>query len=127
MSECKPVKFPMELKVQLHKNEKGEAVNPTDFKSMVGGLRYLVHTRPHISYAIGVMSRYMERPTILHLNAVKRIRRYVQGTLSHGLVYSRGQGNYLLARYSDSDLGGNLDDRKSTGGLAFYLNESLIT
>lgn len=69
----------------------------------------------------------MERPTVFHMNAVKRILRYVKGTLNYGLVYSKGVGNYLLSGYSDSDLAGNLEDRKSTGGVAFYLNESLVT
>lgn len=69
----------------------------------------------------------MERPTVVHENAVKRIFRYVKGTLDYGLVYSKGSGNYILSGFSDSDLAGNLEDRKSTGGMAFYLNESLIT
>ena len=117
----------MEPKIQMHKDAKGKSVNSTDFKSMVGGLRYLVHTRPDIAYAVGVVSRFMERPTVLHQNAVKRILRYVQGTLDYGLVYHKGRGNYLLSGFSDSDLAGNVDDRKSTGGMAFYLDESLIT
>lgn len=84
-------------------------------------------TRPDIAYSVGVVSRFMERPTELHLAAVKRILRYVNGTLDFGLVYTKGEGNYLLTGYSDSDLAGNVDDRKSTGGMAFYLNENLIT
>lgn len=94
---------------------------------MVGGLRYLIHTRPNITYAVGVVSRYMERPTTLHQNAVKRILCYVKGTLNYGLIFAKGRGNYLLTGYLDSDLAGNIDDRKSTGGMAFYLDESLIT
>ncbi|XP_074373621.1 secreted RxLR effector protein 161-like [Apium graveolens] len=94
---------------------------------MIGGLRYLVNTRPNISYLVGIASRFMERPTVLHLNAMKRILRYVKGTLNYGLIYKKGHGDYLLAGYSDSDLAGNVDDRKSTRGMAFYLNESLIT
>lgn len=124
---CNSVKYPMEPKVQLHKDENGKAVDPTQFKSMVGGLRYLVHTRPDLAFSVGVVSRFMERPTTLHLNAVKRILRYVQGTLNYGLVYTKARGDYLLTGFSDSDLAGNVDDRKSTGGMAFYLNESLIT
>lgn len=127
MSDCNPVKYPMEHKIQLHKDEDGDPVNPTQFKSMMGGLRYLVHTRPDIAYAVGVVSRFMERPTMLHLNATKRILRYVKGTLKFGLVYAEGRGNYLLSGFSDSDLAGDIDDRKSTGGVAFYLNDSLIT
>ncbi|XP_063942912.1 secreted RxLR effector protein 161-like [Daucus carota subsp. sativus] len=69
----------------------------------------------------------MERPTIIHQGAVKRILRYVKGTLEYGIVYKRGTGDYLLAGYSDSDLAGSRDDRRSTGGVTFYLNESLVT
>lgn len=104
-----------------------KAVDATHYKSLIGGLRYLVHTRPDIAYSVGVASRYMERPTTVHQNAVKRILRYVQGTLQFGLVYSRTSGNNILTGFADSDLAGNLDDRKSTGGMCFYLNESLIT
>ena len=127
MSECNPVKYPMEHKIQLTKDEGGEPVDPTQFKSMVGGLRYLVHTRPDIAYAVGIVSRYMERPTTLHFNAAKRILRYVKGTINFGLVYTKGRGNYLLAGFSDSDLAGSVEDRRSTGGMVFYLDESLIT
>lgn len=102
-------------------------MNSTVYKSHVGGLRYLVHTRPDISFSMGIVSRYMEYPTTLHMNAVKRILRYVKGTLDYGLVYSKGTGNYLLSGYSDSNLAGNVEDRKSTIEVAFYLNESLIT
>lgn len=112
--ECNAVKFPMEHKLQLHADKTGTPVNSTQYKSMVGGLRYLVHTRPDIAYAVGIVSRYMERPTELHLSAVKRICRYVKGTLNYGLVYKRGRGNYILAGFSDSDMAGSLDDRKST-------------
>ncbi|XP_074378719.1 secreted RxLR effector protein 161-like [Apium graveolens] len=69
----------------------------------------------------------MERPTILHLSAVKRILRYLKGTLQFGLVYSEKGGNNIISGYSDSDMGGTVDDRKSTGGMAYYLNESLIS
>lgn len=51
----------------------------------------------------------------------------MKGTLDFGLVYSRENGNNVLTGYSDSDLAGNIEDRKSTGGMAFYLNDSLIT
>ncbi|XP_074323726.1 secreted RxLR effector protein 161-like [Apium graveolens] len=117
----------MEPKLLLHKDDNGEPVNPTEFKSIIGGLRYLVHTRPDIAYTVGVVSRFMERPTMLHLSAAKRILRYVRGTLDFGLLYKAGKGNYLLAGYSDSDLAGCVDDSKSTGGVAFYLDDSLIT
>lgn len=87
----------------------------------------MVHTRPDIAFSVGVVSRYMERPTVLHLNAAKRILRYVKGTLEYGLMYTKDAGNNVLTGYSDSDLAGNVEDRKSTGGMVFYLNECLVT
>ncbi|XP_063942706.1 secreted RxLR effector protein 161-like [Daucus carota subsp. sativus] len=81
---------------------------------MVGGLRHLVFTRPDIAYSVGIVSRFMERPIVMHLAAAKRIFRYVNGTLDYGLVYSKRDGNYLLSGYSNSDLVGNVDDKRST-------------
>lgn len=127
MLGCNPTKFPMDPKLQITKDEKGTPVDPTKFKSLVGGLRYLVHTRPDIAFSVGIVSRYMERPTEMHLIAAKRILRYIQGTLEYGLVYSKDSSNNVLTGYSDSDLAGQIDDRRSTGGMAFYLNESLVT
>lgn len=76
----------------------------------------MVHTSPDISYVVGMLSRFIERPTVLHLSAVKRVLRYIKGTLQYGLVYSRGKGNHMLSGYSDSDFAGNnIDDMMSTG------------
>lgn len=102
--DCKPVKYPMESKMQIDVDTTCEAVNPTYYKSLVGGLRYLVYTRPDIAYAVRIVSHFMERPTALHLNAIKRICRYIKGTLNYGLVYTKGLGNYILSGFSDSDL-----------------------
>lgn len=127
MAGCNPTKFSMDPKLLITKDEGGTPVDSTLFKSMVGGLRYLVHTRPDIAFSVGIISRYMEHPTVMHLNAAKRILRYIQGTFEYGLVYSKDSSNNVLTGYSDSDLAGHIDDRKSTGGMVFYLNESLVT
>lgn len=96
MKDCKPTKYPMEPALQLDKDEMGKAVDPTGYKSIVGRLRYLVHTRPDIAFSVGIVSRYMERPTIKHYTAVKRILRYLKGTLDYGLIYSKGSNNHML-------------------------------
>ncbi|KAL8093109.1 hypothetical protein AgCh_035123 [Apium graveolens] len=127
MSDCNPTKFLMDPKLHITKDEGGEAVNLIEYKSIVGSLRYLVHTRPDIAFAVGIVSRFMEHPTVTHLNSVKRILRYVKGTLEFGLVYTQRSGNNFLTCYSDNDLAGYIEDMKSTGGMVFYLNESLIT
>ncbi|XP_074328332.1 secreted RxLR effector protein 161-like [Apium graveolens] len=69
----------------------------------------------------------MEKPTILYQNAAKRILRYIKGTLDFGLIYTRDNKNNMITGYLDSDLAGHVEDRKSTGGMVFYLNESLVT
>lgn len=69
----------------------------------------------------------MEKPILLHLSAANRIIRYVKGTLNYGLIYWKGLGDYMLAGYSGSDLVGNVENRKSTRRMAFYLDENLIT
>lgn len=127
MKDCKPTKFPMDPKDQICKDEQGETVDTTMFKSLVGGLRYLVNTRPDIAYQVGIISRYMERPTTLHLSAAKRVLRYIKGTIQFGLVYTSSSGNNFITGFSDNDMGGSIDDRRSTGGMAYYLNESLIS
>lgn len=127
MLNCNSSKYPMEQKLQLDKDEGGQMINATEYRCIVGILRYLTHTRPDISYAVGVVSRFMERPTIQHQQAVEHILRYVKGTLDFGLVYKKEGSNRVLFGFSDSDLAGDVVDRRSTGGICFYLNGSLIS
>ena len=87
---------------------------------------YLTHTRPDISFAVGVVSRFMERPTMKHLQVVKGILRYIKGTLDYGLVYTKGEKKITITGYSDSDMGNDEVDRRSTCGMAFYLNDNLV-
>ena len=94
---------------------------------MIGCLRYLLHTRPDLAYSVGMASRFMEKPTVMHLQAVKQIMRYLKGTVDMGLVYTQAGGEEVLVGYTDSDLSGDLVGRRSTGGMAFYLNGNLIT
>ncbi|KAL8155333.1 hypothetical protein AgCh_000640 [Apium graveolens] len=71
MQACNPTKYPMDPKEHLTKDEGGKLVDPTEYKSLVGGLHYLVNTRPDIAYAVGIVNRFMEKPTVVHKNAVK--------------------------------------------------------
>ena len=127
MTECNHVRVPMEKKLQLHKDPEGEAVDTTEYRRVIGCLRYLLHTRPDLSFAVGVASRFMERPTVLHQKFVKHILRYLKGTTHYGLVYCRGNSELVITGYSDGDLAGDTNDSKSTGGMAFYINDNLIS
>uniref|UniRef100_A0A0A9FJ50 Reverse transcriptase Ty1/copia-type domain-containing protein n=1 Tax=Arundo donax TaxID=35708 RepID=A0A0A9FJ50_ARUDO len=127
MEDYNPTKYPMEHKAQVHKDSDGQPVDATEYRRVVGCLRYLLHTRPDLSHAVGVASRHMERPTVMHQKLVKQMLRYLKGTIDLGLVYVQGTGKEVLTGFTDSDLGGDLDDRKSTGGMAFYLNNNLVS
>ena len=78
---------PMEKKLKLSQESTAEEVDPTHYWRLIGSLRYLVHTWPDIAFAVGYMSWFMEQPTMEHLQAVKRILRYMAGTLDYGLHY----------------------------------------
>ncbi|XP_048571524.1 secreted RxLR effector protein 161-like [Triticum urartu] len=86
--------------------------NVTFYQSIVGSLHYLVHTRPGISFAVGMVSHFMAAPTREHMSAVKH--RYIAGTLHYGCSYSRKSGDRGLVGYSDADMAGDIDNRKST-------------
>ena len=77
------------MKLSLENDEK--EVDPTLFKKIMGSLRYLCHRRPDIAYGVGLIGRYMVKPTTSHLVAAKRILRYVKGTSSYGIQYSKNQ------------------------------------
>ena len=102
-------------------------MDATEYRRVIGCLRYLLHTRPYLSFAVGVASRFMEKPTVMHYKAVKQILRYLKGTIHFGLVYSRGGAEEVITGFTDSDLAGDMDDRKSTSGMAFYINGSLVS
>ena len=126
MSDCKPVSTPMEVGIKLSKvEEDSENVDPTMFKSLMGSLRYLTCTRPDILFAVGLVSRFMEKPTMSHMKAAKRILRYLRGTLDCGIFYSSSQDLNLVG-YCDSDFAGDIDDRKSTTGFVFLMGNNAI-
>ena len=92
----------------------------------MGSLRYLTSTRPDITYGVGLISRFMESPRQSHLQAAKRILRYVQGTQSDGIFYSSSHDNNLVG-YTDSDWAGDTIQRRSTSGYAFYLGSGVFS
>jgi hypothetical protein len=86
-----------------------------------------VHTRPDLAFAVGYVSRFMERPTVEYLQAVKRVLCYVAGTLYYGLHYKRAPGTAHFVGYCNSDLAGDIDTSKSTSGTLFFLGYCLIS
>lgn len=107
MAGCNSCSTPMEARLKLSKEGTTVLVDATEYRSLVGSLRYLVHTRPNISFAVGFVSRFMEKPRLEHMAAVKHLLRYIAGTIEFGIVYPKlSSGDNNLIGYSDSDLGG---------------------
>jgi hypothetical protein len=128
MGGCNPCHTPMEPRMKLSKVSSGASVNNTEYHGIVGSLRYLVHTRPDIFFTVGYVSRFMEAPTTEHLTVVKRILRYVTGTIDYGCSYKRAGAEARLLGFSDADMGGNIDTRKSTtAGVLFFLGPCAIS
>ncbi|GJU43267.1 putative ribonuclease H-like domain-containing protein [Tanacetum coccineum] len=117
---------PMETKVALTKDEEAIDVDVHLYRSMIGSLMYLTASRPDIMYAVCVCSRFQVTPKISHLNAVKRIFKYLKGKPNLGLWYPR-ESPFDLEAFSDSDYGGSNLDRKSTTGGCQFLGQRLIS
>ncbi|KAB2605263.1 hypothetical protein D8674_004980 [Pyrus ussuriensis x Pyrus communis] len=126
MDQCNPVNNPVVPGFKLVKDEGGVRVDSTFYKQIVGSLMYLTATRPDMTYVVSLISRYMERPTEMHLQAAKRVLRYVKGTIGFGVFYKKG-GNEELLGYMDSDYAGDQDDRKSTSGYVFLMSSGAVS
>jgi hypothetical protein len=127
LAGCNLSHTPMEQRLKLSKSSTAPAIDPTEYRRIVGALRYLVNTRPDLAYAVGYVSRFMEKPTVEHLLAVKRVLRYVTGTVHQRCFYRRKGEKLKLTGYSDSDLSGDVDTRKSTTGVLFFLGDNVVS
>jgi hypothetical protein len=122
LEESTTSRTPMEPRPQLSKNGDTPTMDSTNYRSVVGSLRYLVNTCPDLAYSVSYVSRFMEAPRAEHMMAVKRMLRYLAGTKRWGVKYCAGGGKKLeLIGYSDSDMAGNKVDHKSTSGMIYFL------
>lgn len=126
MADCNSTHVPMEPRLKLSKEGPEPRVDATDYRSIIGVLRYLTHTRPDTTFAVGYLSRFMEALTMAHLAAVKHLLCYITGTRRYGCKYIKS-GNVGLVGYSDSDMADDIDNRKSTSGNIFFLRGAPIT
>ncbi|XP_016751575.1 secreted RxLR effector protein 161-like [Gossypium hirsutum] len=94
------------------------------YRSMVGMLQYFCITRPNLSFCVNKLSQFINSPSEMHWKAVKRVLRYLIGTMEHGLCFSKGQ--FKLECYCDADWASSLEDRRSTTGYVVYLGPNRI-
>ncbi|XP_039142881.1 uncharacterized mitochondrial protein AtMg00810-like [Dioscorea cayenensis subsp. rotundata] len=126
MLECKPLSTPMEPNIKLRAGEGKNLEDPRMYRQLVGSLIYLTLTRPDLAYAVGVASRYMQNPKKPHLEAVRRILRYLKGTTDYGILYRKGEGCQVTG-YCDADYAGDCDTRRSTTGYIFSLGSGAVS
>jgi hypothetical protein len=117
----------MEERLKLSRDSTTEEVDATQYRRLVGSLRYLAHTRSDLAFSIGYVSRFMQRSITEHQQAVKRIIHYVTRTLDHGLYYPRCPEEAHLVGYSDSDHAGNIDTSKSTSEILFFFDKCQVS
>ncbi|PRQ44685.1 putative RNA-directed DNA polymerase [Rosa chinensis] len=117
---------PLDISEKLRRDVGSLLPDPKSYRSLVGGLLYLTITRPDIAFSVGLISRYLQEPRKPHLEAAKKILKYVNCTLDLGLFYKRG-GGFLLNGYTDADFGGDLDKRRSTSGYVFLCNNTSVS
>jgi hypothetical protein len=151
LTDCNPALTLMEERLKLSRDSTTEEVDATQYWRLVGSIRYVAHARPDLAFSIGYVSRFMQRLTTEHQQAVKRIIRYVAGTLDHGLYYPRCPGEahlvgyYVagtldhglyyprcpgeahLVGYSDRDHAGDIDTSKSTSKIIFFFGKCLVS
>nr|GEU93468.1 retrovirus-related Pol polyprotein from transposon TNT 1-94 [Tanacetum cinerariifolium] len=116
----------MASKPKLDTDLSGNPVDQTDYRSKIWSLMYLTSSRPDIVQAVCFCARYQSRLTEKHLKEVKRIFRYLRGTVNMGLWYSKGSSFGLIA-FSDADHARCIDSRKSTSGGIQFLGDKLVS
>ncbi|GJU03047.1 retrovirus-related pol polyprotein from transposon TNT 1-94 [Tanacetum coccineum] len=122
---CDPVDTPMVEKSKLDEDTEGKAVDPSHYRGMIGTLLYLTASRPDLQFSICMCARYQARLTKKHLLVVKRIFRYLRGTVNRGLWYLKDSSIVLIA-FADADHAGCQETRHSTSGRIQFLGDRLV-
>ncbi|KAL7612762.1 hypothetical protein Lser_V15G07477 [Lactuca serriola] len=126
LHDCNLTHILMEHGNKFSKAEDEPEIDATQYRKVVGCLRYLLQTRPDMTYVVVVVSRYMQSPRESHDSAIKHILRYLRGTKGYKINYERMGKNQLIG-YSDISHNVDLHDGKSTTGHTFYDGLSPIT
>ncbi|KAK9057120.1 hypothetical protein SSX86_024487 [Deinandra increscens subsp. villosa] len=126
MDGAKDVMTPLSISDPLVPMDSSPTVDATPYRRLVGSLQYLAFTRPDISFAINKLSQFMHASRQSHLQAIKRVLRYLKGSIHHGL-FLRRHSPLKLSAFSDSDWGGVHDAGRSTTAYVLYLGTNVIS
>ncbi|KAK6160236.1 hypothetical protein DH2020_003617 [Rehmannia glutinosa] len=125
MEEKSSMKIPMNTSSKMDKDADG-AVDQTRYRALIGSFIYLTASRPDITFVVGVCARFQSSPLDKHWKAVKRILRYLAGTMQYGLRFT-ASSSFHLTDFADADWATDPDDRRSTSGFCVFMGGNLIT
>jgi hypothetical protein len=126
MADSKPVSTPMATTFCSTSTPDATTCDSSEFRSILGSLHYLSITRPDIAFSVNKLAQNMQAPTVTHMQALKRILRYLKSTISHGLHLTKSL-NKSLTGFCDADWAGDSLDRKSTGAYLIYFGPNVIS
>jgi len=126
MTGCKPILIPLEQNVKLSADEGSLMENTTMYRRIVGSLINMTITRPNLSYAVRVISQFMQTPPKPHLDVVRHILKYIKHTLQCGIFYG-AKSQLQIHGYTDADWVGNVLDKRSTSGFMFSFGSGVIS
>ena len=129
-------------KLKLSKQSTATKVDVTCYRSIIGGLRWLAHTRPDIMFVVGYMSRFLEDAREDHWVTVKQLLRYIKGSLDQAVIFAKSirlqltvfseappkssESEQGLIAFNDADMVGDVDGQKSTFVVLIFLGSALI-
>ncbi|KAL5549710.1 hypothetical protein UlMin_004941 [Ulmus minor] len=126
MDDANSLPTPMITSLKLTSDVGDPVDNPHEYRSVVGALQYITITRPEICFSVNKACQFMQNPLDTHWKAVKRILRYLKGTLDDGILLVKSE-MLTLTGFSDADWGNDLVDRRSTTGHCVYLGDNLVS
>jgi hypothetical protein len=126
MTGCKPISIPLEQNVKLSADEGDLVEDTTMYRHVMGSLIYMTMIRPNLSYAVGVVSQFMQTPRKPHLDVVRRILRYIKHTLQCGIFYE-AKSQLQVHGYMNADWTNNVLDRRSTNGFMFSFGSGAVS
>ncbi|XP_021720007.1 uncharacterized protein LOC110687690 [Chenopodium quinoa] len=126
MSSCKPATTFVNTKSKLSTGSGPPISDPTLYRQLAGALQYLTFTRPYITYIVQHICLFMHDPREHHLHALRRVLRYIKGTIDYGMHLAASSTTGLIS-YTDVDWGGCPDTRRSTSGYCDFLGDNLVS
>jgi hypothetical protein len=123
MSDCKPYSTSVNTQAKLAEDDGPPVADATSYRSLTSALQYLTFSRPDIAYVVQQVCLHMHTPREPHLTALKRIQRYLRGSLNYILLLRLSMRSELVV-YTNADWVGCPDTRRSTSDYAVFLGAS---